>query len=116
MEDKIVQAFNVANYMATFSSQKQILKEEYNQNLLFFYNGGSFVITKELITFVKTIKDLTDSFSFVLPDSNDLPIQIDDISDFLDKILSKYIFATNQYFTRYNSLKSSRTIESLLDK
>lgn len=116
MDEKIKKAFKIAEYAETFSSQKQILKEEYNQNLNFYFNGGAFLISKELITFIKTIKDISQDNSTILVDINDTPIEISNIDEFLEKILSKYYYAVNEYYTRFQSLKTSRTVESILQK
>lgn len=116
MDEKIKKAFEIADYVETFSAQKQILKEEYIQNLNFYFNGGAFFITKDLITFVKTLKDTTQSNSTVLTDVNDIPIEISNINEFLEKILSKYHYAINEYFTQFQNLKTARTIESILQK
>jgi hypothetical protein len=116
VDEKIKRAFEIAEFASTFSAQKQILKEEYIQNLNYYYNGGIFFITKELITFVKTLKDISTEKSTVLVDQNHTPIEILDINEFLENLLSKYYFATNEYFTRFQNLKTSRTIESVLEK
>lgn len=98
--------------MATLSSQKQILFEEYNQDLIYYYNGGIFTASKELINFAKTLVDL-EITSTVLVDNNNLPIDIENISKFLQDILSKYQYAVNGYFTKYSELKKNRSVESL---
>ena len=114
MDDKIQKAFDQANYMATLANQKQILKEEFYQNLIYFYNGGSFVVTKELINFTKTLVDIGNNAEAVLVDSNDIPIDVQDLTVFLENLLSIYHKAINEYYTRYSQLRSSRTIEKLI--
>jgi hypothetical protein len=115
--DKLLEkAFDIANYAATFSSQIKILKEEFNQNLIYYHNGGVFTITKELICFVNLLKDSSTNKNVVLVDDNQTPIEILDIDKFLEEILSKYTFAVNSYYTRLSSMKSSRTVESILEK
>lgn len=116
MDEKIKKAFEIAELATTFSAQKQVLKEEYIQNLNYYYNGGIFVITKELITFLKVMKDLTNTNSLIVVDQNFTPIEINDLDQFIENILSKYFFAHNEYYTRFQSLKTSRTIESILQK
>lgn len=112
MDDKIQKAFDIANYMATLAAQKQVLKEEFNQNLLHFQNGGTFTITRELILFVNLLKGV-DSRA-VLVDDNNIPIEIEDLGTFLETILSKYQFAVNGYHTKYLKIKHARTVESIL--
>lgn len=114
MDDKIQKAFEIANYMATLTTQKQILKEEYVQSLIFYHNGGMFSATRELITFVKAIKDISNTNSTVLVDANELPIDIADLTDFLNTALSVHRQAVNQYYTAYSALRKNRTVEGLM--
>jgi hypothetical protein len=115
--DEIVKrAFDIANYAETFSAQKKILKEEFNQALLLFQNGGTFTITKELICFVKILADLHNNKTVVLVDDNHSPIEITDVEKFLETILSKYNFAVNGYYTKYSAIRTARSVESILDK
>lgn len=114
MNPKLEKAFEIANYMATLSAQKHILKEEYLQSLIFYHNGGTFTATRELINFVKTLVDL-DNLTYTLVDDNDIPIEITDLAAFLEKVLSTYTFAVNGYFTRYSQLRKSKTVESLMN-
>ena len=116
MDEKIKKAFEIAELATTFSAQKQILAEEYVQNLNYYYNGGIFIINKELITFLKVIKDITNNNTIVLVDQNNTPIEVSNIDEFLENILAKYYFAHNEYYTRFQNLKTSRTVESILQK
>jgi hypothetical protein len=113
--DPIVQkAFDVANYMTTLSNQKQILKEEFLQNLIHYHNGGTFTVTRDLINFVKTLIDVGHTEDMVLVDDNGTPINIENLKNFFDTILVIYQSATNEYYTKYSQLKNSRNVETLV--
>ena len=114
MDEQIKKAFETANYMTTLASQKQILKEEFYQNLIHYYNGGIFTASRELINFVKTLVDIGNNESAVLVDNNELPVDIADLSKFLEDLLSKYHFAVNGYYTRYDQMRKNRTVEGIL--
>lgn len=114
MDEQIKKAFETANYMATLASQKQILKEEFHQNLIHYYNGGIFTASRELINFTKTLVDIGNNESAVLVDNNELPVDITDLSKFLEDLLSKYHFAVNGYYTRYDQMRKNRTVEGIL--
>lgn len=116
MDEIVKRAFDIANYAETFSAQKNILREEFNQALILFQNGGTFTVTKELICFVKILADLPNNNTAVLVDDNHSPIEIDDVEEFLETILSKYNFAVNGYYTKYSQIRSARSVESILDK
>jgi hypothetical protein len=113
VDEKIEKAFGIANYMATLSGQKQILKEEYHQGLIFYHNGGTFTATRELINFVKTLIDISNSNSSVLVDSNEIPIDVEDLSKFLETALATYQSAVNAYHTAYSTLRKNRTVQGL---
>ena len=44
MDERIEKAFAVANYLATLSNQRKIVLEEFNQQLIYYSNGGTFLI------------------------------------------------------------------------
>ena len=114
MDNAIEKAFEISNYMATLASQKQIYKEEFYQNLIHYQNGGSFSVTRELINFVKTLIDLGHETNTVLIDNNDIPIEIENLTGFMEQIISVYYGAVNEYYSKYTQLKTSRTVESLV--
>ena len=113
MDAKLTKAFEFANYMTTLAGQKQIIKEEFYQNLLYYYNGGIFKVTSELISFVKTLVDLNKDADPVLVDSNEVPINVEDLNTFLKNIMAVYYSAVNEYYTKHEQLKKQRSVESL---
>ena len=114
MDSKLEKAYEVANYMATLSAQKHILKEEFKQSLIFYANGGTFTVSRELINFVNTLINLGNDTTAVLIDDNEFPIDVLDLDKFLQDILAAYHSAVNQYYTRYSQLRKSRTVESIM--
>lgn len=113
MDEKLEKAIQTANYMASLTSQKKLALEEFNQNLVHYYNGSSFTATRELINFLKTILD-TGSQSFILLDDNNVPVEIENIKDFFDNILNVYLEASYSYFKVYSDLKKKRRVEDLV--
>jgi hypothetical protein len=114
MDKQLQKAFEIANYMETLASQKQVLKEEYFQNIIFYHNGGVFHATENRISFVKTLVDLAKDTRAVLVDENNLPVEVENINEFLEKMLAVYYTTTNEYWTRYSQLRQSRTVGSLM--
>lgn len=114
MEEKVKKAFEIANYMSTLAEQKRIIFEEFQQSLIYFYNGSTFRVTRELINYVKTLLDLNQTDA-VLIDDNNIPTDIQNLSEFLDKILNVQTQAVNQYHTKYQKIKKNRSVEGLLD-
>lgn len=114
MDEILKKAFEISNFMSAMADQKRILTEEYHQNSIYFFNGSVFRADKELINFVKTMIDLGQT-SIVLIDNNNTPVDVSDPEQFLKELLNVYNFAANSYFTKFQKLKSSRSVESLLD-
>lgn len=115
MDEKINQAFETANYMATISNQRRIILEEYKQGTIYYKNGGTFVVTPELINFAKTLVDLGHTEDVPFLDSNNLPVLIEDIAGFLDELMSVYFEAVNAYHQKYTEMRSKRRISQIMD-
>lgn len=115
MEEKIKKAFEIAGYMTVLSNQKNILKEEFKQNLFFYFNGGNFLLTKDFLSFVNLLLSRNQIENVVLIDQNDIPINVDNLKDFFDNALSAYTEAANEYYNKYNLLIKNRKLENLVD-
>jgi len=113
MDERIEKAFETANYMATLSNQKRIIKEEFEQQLIYYINGSTFQIDTNLISYVKTIIDLGhDEFVFI--DSNNVPVSVSNVKEFFDNITSQYFKATQIYFEKYSDLRVKRKIKDII--
>lgn len=114
MDEKVSKAFDIANLMVSISNQKRALREEFEQTLFYFYNGGSFKANKDLISYVSSIKSLGVKENAVITDENEQPILIDNIDKFLEALLDCHTRANNLYYTKYEQLRKSRSVESVL--
>jgi len=114
MTSKLTKALEFSNYRQTLNIQHNNLKSKVQTLLTYSTNGGSFNIDLPLITFVEMlIKKEYDSV--VLLDVYNNPIEITDLKDFLEEILSRYFEATNEYYAEYSKLKQSRKVHKLID-
>jgi len=114
MDERLEKALDFSNYMLTLNTQKRLLAEKYQESLIHFYKGSQFTITRELITFVSVMIS-ADQDEIVITDDNTLPCIIEDINDFYLEIISKYTTASNEYYTKYDALRKSRSVEKLVD-
>ena len=114
MDERIEKAYDVANYMATLSNQKRVIKEELNQKSVYYINGGSFKIDRELISFTKTIIELGHTNDVVFLDTNHMPIVIADVQSFLNDIISVYFEALNEYSAKVTEIKSKRKLTDII--
>ena len=115
MDERLKKALDFSNYMVTLNNQKRLLTEKYQENLIHFYNGCQFSITKELINFVKLLLDNHQDDVAVLIDDNGIPTIVDDVKTFCNQIVDVYFEASNDYHTEYMQLKKQRSVEKLVD-
>lgn len=115
MDERIEKAFEVANYMATLSNQRRIILEEYNQKLVYYTNGATFKVDYNLINFAKNLIDLGHINDIVFIDSNNQPVIISDVQDFLDNLLSVYFESVNEYYTKFVDIKKKRNVKDLVN-
>jgi hypothetical protein len=114
MDERLQKALDHSNYMITLNNQKRLLKEQYKENLVYYYNGGQFTVTQGLVSFCQSLVSLNQDET-ILIDDNDLPIAVDDLKNFLSEIVTKYFEAANSYLVEYNQLKKNRTVESVVN-
>ena len=114
MDERLEKAFQTANYMASLSNLRRVALEEYKQNLIYYFQGSTFTVTRELIVFVHTLTELGNTESVILDDNN-IPLNVTNLKEFLDKILNTYALATNAYLAKYGEIKSKRRVEGLVE-
>lgn len=114
MDERLEKALDISNYMVTLNNQKRLLKEQYQENLVYYFNGGQFTITQQLISFCQSLVAM-DQTGTILIDDNDLPVDIEDLQTFTSDLYSKYFEAANEYLVEYNKLKVNRSVESIMD-
>lgn len=113
MDERLEKAFQTANFMAALSNQRKVIFEEFQQSLIYYFQGASFTVDRSLITFVSTLI-AQNILSSVILDDNNIPIEISDLKLFLDEILSIYSSATNDYLVKYNQIKTKRRVSDLM--
>ena len=113
MDERLQKALDHSNYMVTLNNQKRLLAAQYKENLVYYYNGGQFTVTQELVSFCQSLVAM-DQSSTILIDDNELPITVENLSTFANEIYTKYFEAANKYFMEYNKLKKSRSVESIV--
>jgi hypothetical protein len=114
MDERLEKALDFSNYMLTLSNQKRLLAEKYQESLIHFYSGSQFTISRELITFVSAMAS-AEQDEIVITDDNNIPCLIKDVAVFYNEIINKYTISSNEYYTAYLKLKTSRSVEKLVD-
>jgi len=114
VDERIEKAFQTANFMATLSNLRKTALEEYQQRLVYYFQGSSFTVSRELIVFVHTLIELGAEESIIL-DDNYIPLNVKNLNEFLDNLREVYTLATNTYLSKYGSIKSKRKVEDLIN-
>ena len=113
MDERLEKALEFSNYLVTLSNQQRVLKEKFLSSCVFYTNGGSFTVSKELINFAHLLTTYPNK-EVILVDDNNTPIQIKDITQFFSDIFNLYNKAVSSYYTEYTKLKQKRSVESLV--
>lgn len=114
MDERLEKALNISNYMVTLNNQKRLLSEQYHENLIYYYNGGQFSVSQQLISFCQTLVNLEQDQT-VLIDDNGIPIEIESLKPFVENLVTTYFEAANRYLLEYTKLKNQRSVESIMD-
>ena len=97
MDERLKAALDFSNYMITLDTQKRVLKEQYENDLLFFFNGGQFTVSQGLISFCQSLLQLKQTET-VLVDDNSIPVLVEELEKFTNDIVSPYYKATKQNY------------------
>ena len=113
LDERLAEALKSANYRITLANQKENAKLKYQNDLIYSTNGGLFVASPELISFVTCLLS-SGKDSAVLIDSKGNPIEIPNLTVFLEEITSRYYEATNEYLVEFKALQKSRSPKALI--
>jgi hypothetical protein len=114
MDEKLKNALEFSNYVIVLNNHKRVLFEKYKNDSIFYYNSGKFSVTQQLISFCKTLCDLSQE-SVVLLDDDGLPVKILNINEFTTTIINQYTLATSNYLFEYNKLIKNRSVAGIVD-
>jgi hypothetical protein len=114
LDERLEKALDAAKYRITLYNQKQNNKLKFKQALTFSKNGGTFVIDQLIISFISILVQREQNSAIII-DSNDNPIDIDNLSEFLDEILNRYSEATNDYLISSKKIQQARKIAPMME-
>ena len=113
MDERLKKALEFSNFMVTLDNQLRNLREKFNQDAIYYHNGGQFTVTKELISFCDTMVDKNQK-TIVLVDDNEMPVQIEDLEIFVDNLVDNYVQSSNSFLNDYNILRKKRSVEFII--
>jgi hypothetical protein len=113
MDERLEKAFQTANFMATLNLSRKTALEEFKQGLIFYQNGCSFTADLETITKIHMLS--LHEQSAIVVDNNNIPMEVTDLKDFLNKCLTLYKKESEKYLAKYNNIKKQRNISNLIN-
>lgn len=115
MDERLSKALDFANFKQTLAIQRKTLKEKIDARLTYGHASGIFKIDRSLIVFVQMLIDQGRDSNVPLIDENGNPVLITDLNKFREDILDRYFTATLEYYEEYQKIKTSRSVEKLLE-
>lgn len=114
MDTQLEKALELSNSLETISNQRDQALSKFNQNKIFYYNGGTFVADLVLLSAVSSLREVEGTHVFV--DINNIPIEVVDLEEFLFEVQGKVISSTRQYYKEFSEIKKIRTPKGVLEK
>jgi hypothetical protein len=114
MDERLEKALDFANYRATLANQKRNIISRMKVLQKIHYNNGSFEADKETISFVKCLVDLGKT-SAILLDTKDNAIEIENLNDLLETLVSAYIDSMTEYKIQIDKVNKARNIKKIMD-
>ena len=114
MEENLENILSYKNTMRNFNLNRKVMQDKVMNELHVYQNGGTFVVTQELIGFLNYLVQ-SDKMNVNILDKNNLPINIPDVNEFLELVSERYFSSLNFYYQEYEQLRSSTKIEIALD-
>jgi len=114
MDERLKAALDSANFMITFSNQRELIKQTFKENCLYHEGGRRFTINRELINFLSTLRSRGLIEDVVIMDDMEMPYMIKDVEKFLDKIFDIYMESSNQYYVSNTELMKNRSTNKIV--
>jgi len=111
--DEYAELMGISDLQATYANQLMHLRDGYHVQTRFSWEGHDFTADLTLVLQIRHLLEMHWS-EFTLLDSNEEPVHVADLKKFLDKTSNTYHCAINEYYTRYRSLRDSKTVEEML--
>lgn len=114
MDERLEKALEFSNHRMTVETQRKNLLQRVETLQTVHYGGGSFKADEVLIAFTKAMVD-NETETFILKDLRENPITIADPVGFLEKIISSYNGAMNEFSVESKKLSKARNIKTIMD-
>ena len=113
INERLSKALEASNYRITYNNLRKNARLKLNRFLSYPKNGGMFLITPDLISFIHTLL-FHQKTSTILLDTNENPIEITDLEEFFEEIYDRYYRGMNDYLMTYKEFQKSRNVSKLI--
>jgi len=114
MDQDLIKAYNFGNYSRTIQNQIDLLKLKMKKQLQMSRFGGSFELTPEFIIYIKAYAD-QGIYRAVLLDKFDNPVQVDDMENFFQDVLTIRRNVLNDFYEQFEKIRKTRNLTDMLD-
>jgi hypothetical protein len=108
LQSHIESALSFAQYQTTINQQRRLLKDKFESDTIFAYNGSLFKLSQEWLGSF----DVDNNWCI---DVNGNPAYIENPTEFLLSARSVYHAALKIYGEEFSKLRSQRTVKALTD-
>jgi len=115
MDERLEKALEFSNFKYTAYLEKKRLQEKLKSDLLFYHNGGRFLLDRNFLLFLNLIVPEEGTGAITILDDKLTPVLIEDIVKFQKEAIDRYFSITKQYYVDFESLKKKRSVKSLID-
>jgi hypothetical protein len=106
MEKSLESIIKKSDRLLSVKIKRQVLRERFDADITFGFNGGIFKIDPQLISYVNTLLSLGKQQNIILLDVNKNPIVVEHLLQFQQDILDRYFMALGRYNAGYQDLKN----------
>jgi hypothetical protein len=114
MDERLEKALAFSNYRITIENRKKAIKRRYSAMSVLHYENGTFLSDASTISFVNALLTAGHNDAIIL-DEHLKPINIQNLSEFKEKLIENYFEATNEYSNEINKLNKARDVKRAMD-
>ena len=114
MDERLEKALEFANYRITLGNRKRDIRAHMLFLQTLHYINGVFFANETIIGFIDALLRQNKTKSIVV-DTNENPVEIEDLQEFMDLLLGAYSEASNEYKVQMDKVTKSRNIKKIMD-
>lgn len=114
MDERLERALDFANYRMTLGNQRRNVRTRMHILQTVHYKSGTFIADASTIGLINALIQ-NNKTSAVVVDTRDNPVEIEDLKDFQDVLVSAYTESSNEYKIQIEKINKARNIKKLMD-